>query len=78
MICMNVVSFSSMQTDGNGDPDEVQLDAEMEKVFAGSDRDKDKFDVSQLTGAADGKHQSGPNKFQDHDVDGTYSDNIIN
>ncbi|XP_017842081.1 anion exchange protein 3 isoform X3 [Drosophila busckii] len=31
---------------GNEDPDEVLLDAEMEKVFAGSSKRKDKFDVN--------------------------------
>lgn len=48
----------------------MQLDAEMEKVFAGPDRDKDKFDVSQLTSGAEGKSQNVASKFQDHDVDG--------
>lgn len=60
------------QTDGNGDPDEVQLDEEMEKVFAGPDRDKDKFDVSQLTSVTEGKAHNVATKFQDHDVDGGY------
>lgn len=40
--------FFSSQTDKNGDPDEVKLDAEMEKVFAGKDRERDKFDVAQF------------------------------
>lgn len=31
---------------GNEDPDEVLLDSEMEKVFAGNSARKDKFDVT--------------------------------
>lgn len=48
MMCIinRILSILSIQSD-NGDPDEVQLDAEMEKVFAGSD--KDKFNMSQIT-----------------------------
>lgn len=42
----------------------------MEKVFAGTDSNKDKFDVSQLTSAAEGKLQNVASKFQEHDVDG--------
>lgn len=49
------------------------MDAEMEKVFAGPDRDKDKFDVLQLTSGAEGKSQHVASKFQDHDVDGMRS-----
>lgn len=70
-LCLSFHSHIS-QTDGNGDPDEVQLDAEMEKVFAGPDRDKDKFDVSQLTSVTEGKSTNVATKFQDHDVDGGY------
>ncbi|KAJ6644523.1 Anion exchange protein 2 [Pseudolycoriella hygida] len=36
------------KTDKNADPDEVKLDTEMEKVFAGPDRDREKFDVAQF------------------------------
>ncbi|GAB0097042.1 hypothetical protein DMENIID0001_126340 [Sergentomyia squamirostris] len=53
----------------NGDPNEVQLDEEMEKVFAGSDRDKEKFNVLQLSGSTDDKPQPSPisGKFMDPD-----------
>lgn len=60
-----------MQTDGNGDPDEVQLDAEMEKVFAGPNRDKE-FDVSQFCADDNETKGSGlpPPKYHEQDCDG--------
>ncbi|XP_037043822.1 anion exchange protein 2 isoform X2 [Bradysia coprophila] len=42
------LSFLGFGTDKNGDPDEVKLDAEMEKVFAGKGREREKFDVGQF------------------------------
>lgn len=66
-------SLSFSQNDSNGDPDEVQLDAEMEKVFAGTIRDKDKFDVSQLTGSGDSSGATTPLKFHDKDAGGKFA-----
>lgn len=43
--------FYFLQTEGNGDPDEVHLDDEMEKVFAGTE----KFTVAQFSDDADPK-----------------------
>lgn len=63
------------QTDGNGDPDEVQLDAEMEKVFAGTNRDNEKFDVTQFRDG-DSNETKGdrqgipPPKYHELDYDG--------
>lgn len=49
----------SLQTDGNGRPDEVQLDAEMEKVFAvpgnRSEIRLDRFDMAELLSNVDAK-----------------------
>lgn len=56
--------FNKLQTDGNGDPDEVKLDAEMEKVFAGSNRDKEKFDIKQFSDSNDGKSDSSASKLK--------------
>lgn len=47
----------------------------MEKVFAGPDRDKDKFDLSQFGSETDS--QTGQHKFHDKDVDGEHSFNQI-
>ncbi|XP_055701079.1 band 3 anion transport protein isoform X5 [Phlebotomus papatasi] len=67
---LSFLGFNPRQTD-NGDPNEVQLDEEMEKVFAGSDREKEKFSVLQLAGSADEKPQPSPvsGKFLDPDHD---------
>lgn len=58
----------NFQNDGNGDPNEVQLDAEMEKVFAGVEN-QDKFDVSKLS---DQQQQSTESKNDSEDYDGMY------
>lgn len=55
-----------LQTDQNGDPDEVKLDAEMEKVFAGPDRDREKFDVAQFR---DDDNSRKTSKFSDQAYD---------
>lgn len=63
-----------MQTDGNGGPDEVQLDAEMEKVFAGPgtrENRQDKFDMAQLVGDTDTKERDAQ-RYKDHDNDGKW------
>lgn len=59
------------QTDGNGGPDEVQLDAEMEKVFAGPTREnrQDKFDVAQLIGDVEPGKERDPQRHKDSDSD---------
>lgn len=67
------------QTDGNGGPDEVQLDAEMEKVFAGpgnraggggsgDNNRQEKFNVAQLIGDAEAKDRDAQ-RFKDYDSD---------
>lgn len=59
------------QTDGNGGPDEVQLDAEMEKVFAGPvarENKQDRFDVAQLIGDTEAKERDAQ-RFKDYDSD---------
>lgn len=64
-------SLSIFQTDGNGGPDEVQLDAEMEKVFAGPgtrENKQDKFDVAQLTGDTEATERDAQ-RFKDSDSD---------
>lgn len=55
------------QTDKNADPDEVKLDAEMEKVFAGPTRDKERFHLSMLHDSPDSKY--GPPKYTEHSLD---------
>lgn len=60
----------NFQNDGNGDPNEVQLDAEMEKVFAGVEN-QDKFDVSKLSDANQ-QQQSTESKNDSEDYDGMY------
>lgn len=42
----------------------------MEKVFAGTIRDKEKFDVMQLTGSGESSAATTPLKYHDKDVDG--------
>lgn len=44
-ICFCFFFFCALQS-GNEDPDEVLLDSEMDKVFAGNSARKDKFDVN--------------------------------
>lgn len=58
-----------LQTDKNGHPDEVKLDAEMEKVFAGKDRDREKFDVDQFR---DDDNTRKTSKFSDQAYDCKY------
>lgn len=60
-----------LQTDGNGDPDEVKLDAEMEKVFAGTTHDKEKFDIKQFADAGDNQPESTKlkSKYNEDDYD---------
>ncbi|KAH8369782.1 hypothetical protein KR093_000958 [Drosophila rubida] len=43
---LSFLGFNTKKKSGNEDPDEVLLDSEMEKVFAGSNARKDKFDVN--------------------------------
>ncbi|XP_059613187.1 anion exchange protein 3 isoform X2 [Phlebotomus argentipes] len=68
---LSFLGFNPKSGSDNGDPNEVQLDEEMEKVFAGSDREKEKFNVLQLAGSADEKPQPSPvsGKFIDTDSD---------
>lgn len=59
------------QTDGNGGPDEVQLDTEMEKVFAATgnrEAKPDKFDMAQLIGDAETKERD-TQRSKDNDSD---------
>lgn len=58
-----MISFFNLQTDKNGDPDEVKLDAEMEKVFAGK---QEKFDVTQFR---DDDNSRKTSKFSDQAYD---------
>lgn len=73
------MAFFGLQTDGNGGPDEVQLDAEMEKVFAvpgAREHKQDKFDMAQLVGSAESKdHDSQRSK--DYDSDCKFSFKIV-
>lgn len=73
MILSFYFPFTCRQTDGNGGPDEVQLDAEMEKVFAvagpGTRENRhDKFDVAQLIGDAEARERESA-RFKDYDSD---------
>ncbi|XP_043865955.1 band 3 anion transport protein isoform X6 [Drosophila mojavensis] len=43
---LSFLGFNTKKKSGNEDPDEVLLDSEMEKVFAGAKARKEKFDVS--------------------------------
>ncbi|XP_020816601.1 anion exchange protein 3 isoform X5 [Drosophila serrata] len=43
---LSFLGFNTKKKSGNEDPDEVLLDSEMEKVFAGNSARKDKFDVT--------------------------------
>ncbi|XP_030238228.1 anion exchange protein 3 isoform X7 [Drosophila navojoa] len=43
---LSFLGFNTKKKSGNEDPDEVLLDSEMEKVFAGAKQRKEKFDVS--------------------------------
>ncbi|XP_068149698.1 band 3 anion transport protein isoform X2 [Drosophila tropicalis] len=43
---LSFLGFNTKKKSGNEDPDEVLLDSEMEKVFAGTNARKDKFDVT--------------------------------
>ncbi|KAH8270096.1 hypothetical protein KR018_003994 [Drosophila ironensis] len=43
---LSFLGFNTKKKSGNEDPDEVLLDSEMEKVFAGNNARKDKFDVT--------------------------------
>ncbi|KAM8709641.1 hypothetical protein ACLKA7_016450 [Drosophila subpalustris] len=43
---LSFLGFNTKKKSGNEDPDEVLLDSEMEKVFAGANARKDKFDVN--------------------------------
>lgn len=38
-----IINIYSFQTEGHGDPDEVHLDDEMEKVFAGTEKFSTQF-----------------------------------
>lgn len=65
--------FHLKKTDGNGGPDEVQLDAEMEKVFAGPgtrEHRPEKFDVAQLIGDVEQGKERESQRFKDSDSDG--------
>ncbi|XP_030372867.1 band 3 anion transport protein isoform X4 [Scaptodrosophila lebanonensis] len=42
---LSFLGFNTKKKSGNEDPDEVLLDSEMEKVFAGTNKRQDKFDV---------------------------------
>ncbi|XP_032599357.1 anion exchange protein 3 isoform X3 [Drosophila grimshawi] len=43
---LSFLGFNTKKKSGNEDPDEVLLDSEMDKVFAGSSKRKEKFDVN--------------------------------
>nr|XP_016934426.1 anion exchange protein 3 isoform X5 [Drosophila suzukii] len=43
---LSFLGFNTKKKSGNEDPDEVLLDSEMDKVFAGTSTRKDKFDVN--------------------------------
>ncbi|KQS43739.1 anion exchange protein 3 isoform X5 [Drosophila erecta] len=43
---LSFLGFNTKKKSGNEDPDEVLLDSEMDKVFAGNSTRKDKFDVN--------------------------------
>ncbi|XP_017080886.1 anion exchange protein 3 isoform X6 [Drosophila eugracilis] len=43
---LSFLGFNTKKKSGNEDPDEVLLDSEMDKVFAGTSSRKDKFDVN--------------------------------
>ncbi|XP_016977321.1 band 3 anion transport protein isoform X3 [Drosophila rhopaloa] len=43
---LSFLGFNTKKKSGNEDPDEVLLDSEMDKVFAGNSSRKDKFDVN--------------------------------
>ncbi|KRF84378.1 anion exchange protein 3 isoform X5 [Drosophila novamexicana] len=43
---LSFLGFNTKKKSGNEDPDEVLLDSEMDKVFAGSSARKEKFDVN--------------------------------
>ncbi|XP_039229898.1 anion exchange protein 2 isoform X1 [Drosophila yakuba] len=43
---LSFLGFNTKKKSGNEDPDEVLLDSEMDKVFAGNSARKDKFDVN--------------------------------
>ncbi|XP_044570584.1 anion exchange protein 3 isoform X3 [Drosophila ananassae] len=43
---LSFLGFNTKKKSGNEDPDEVLLDSEMEKVFAGNNARKEKFDVT--------------------------------
>lgn len=67
--CLNSTP-SFLQTDKNGDPDEVKLDAEMEKVFAGKDREREKFDLTQF-------RDDENSKFSDQVYECKYKDSSL-
>lgn len=68
--------FVWKKTDGHGGPDEVQLDAEMEKVFAGPggarEHRPEKFDVAQLIGDVEQGKERESQRYKD-DTDCKYS-----
>ena len=43
---LSFLGFNTSKKNGNEDPNEVLLDSEMEKVFAGTINNKEKFDVT--------------------------------
>ncbi|XP_036336294.1 uncharacterized protein LOC118746557 [Rhagoletis pomonella] len=43
---LSFLGFNAKKSTGNEDPNEVYLDSEMEKVFAGPSAHKEKFDVT--------------------------------
>jgi len=54
---------------GNEDPDEVLLDSEMDKVFAGTSTRKDKFDVNTFQDNSQlpiGSRKKNSSKFGDY------------
>lgn len=71
LITYSMELSSCLQTDGNGDPDEVKLDAEMEKVFAGTTHDKEKFDIKHFSDAGDNQPESTKlkSKYNEDDYD---------
>lgn len=73
MVLISIVLFGFEKTDGHGGPDEVQLDAEMEKVFAGPgtrEHRPEKFDVAQLIGDVEQGKERESQRFKDGDSDG--------
>lgn len=72
LIVLLMSFFLFEKTDGNGGPDEVQLDAEMEKVFAGPgtrEHRPEKFDVAQLIGDVEQGKERESQRFKDSDSD---------